>query len=270
MNITRRLALTGASAFAFTGGVVQSGLASVSKSLAEGRAFRNTQTSQRFLELLIHRDESGRQPYSAEVSIIAPDTAWYSVDTLDDTKYRLSNNGFKKKGYRLRRVSAFKTREGVRYSACWEFASGPKWHSRHDMSAAEFTSADAKFAKNGFRLSYLDTRTRYSAVWEKGDRSAQRILADVSQSQFEQQYATFVSQGLRPFRISVVAENGAANFAAIFDQGAGNSWQSYHQLSATDFRKTDTKMKTQGYRLTDASGYMLGHKPMFAGIWEAI
>ena len=56
--------------------------------------------------------------------------AWYAVDTLDDTAYRMFTRQGKKRGYRLRRVSAFNTHEGVRYAAAWEQLAGPDWHSR--------------------------------------------------------------------------------------------------------------------------------------------
>jgi len=274
MSITRRLAMTGASAFALVGSSTQSSIASAAKNYAKrlfaGRGFRNTQTSQRFLELLIHRDESRNQPHRAEVSIAANDTAWYAIDTLDETKYRATNEAYKKRGYRLRRVAAFKTKEGPRFSACWELTSGPAWHSRHGMAEMEFNNSNAEFAKHGYRLAYFDTHLHYAAIWEKGDASTQKVLTALTQSQYEQQRADLISRGLRPYKLSVTAENGTPAFAALFDKDPGTNWQSYHQLGVTDFQKMNKAMQSQGYRLTDASGYMLGHKPTFAGIWEKI
>ena len=274
MTISRRTALTGASAVAFLGGSTELGAASVARramsAIVNGGRYRNTQTSQRFLQLLIHQDETRHMPYSAEISIRAKDTAWYAINTLSDVQYGLTNKAYKKRGYRLKFVNAFKTRDGVRYAACWELASGPDWNSRHGMTLSQFQAANSDFAGKGFRLSYLDTRAGYAAMWERGDVSSQQILSGLAQSDFEQQHTNLVGQGYRPERISVHAEQGAPRFAAIYEKDSGSTWKSAHQMSAANFHKTDAALKSQGYRLVDASGYMQGHNPTFSGIWGII
>jgi hypothetical protein len=123
MTISRRVALGCASAFAVTG----SSLAGVARRAVLVRKSPQSAQSaaQRFLELLVDCDENGGTSYSSMIWIPAPDTAWHAVSSLNDLAYRVANTAYKKRGYRLRRVSAFKTRAGVRYAACWEYISGP-------------------------------------------------------------------------------------------------------------------------------------------------
>lgn len=275
MTISRRLALGWASALAFTGGTAQLSLASVLKSAAKNassalahRHGRPQQTAQRFLELLIHRDEANHTPYSGEISIAASDTAWYAVDTLDSMTYRFSNAYYKKRGYRLRRVSAYKTKDGVRYSAIWELASGPEWHSVHGIDRAAFERKTADYARKGFRLAYVDVRQNYAAIWEVGDPGTQQVFSGLTTDEFQQQHASLAPQGYRPVRISGRTEGGASRFAVIFEKDSGVPWQAKHQMNYAEFHSTCAAMKAQGYRMTDASGHIANKKPVFSGIWE--
>ncbi len=66
MTISRRQALGWASAFAATTcGTAGTGLAAALKgaSKSQARGGRSEQTAQRFLEVLIHHDEAGKQPH---------------------------------------------------------------------------------------------------------------------------------------------------------------------------------------------------------------
>ena len=270
MTISRRQALAWASAFAATCGTPGTSLAAaLNAAKSPARGGRSEQTAQRFLEMLIHRDEAGKAPHVAEISVAAPDTAWYAVDTLDELTYATVNRQNKKRGFRLRRVSAFKTSQGLRYAACWEQIPGPDWHSRHRMTQQGFDAACADFVKRGFRLAHVDARAHYAAIWEKGDASTQQTFSRLTLSEYQQQYSTLVGQGMRPTRLSLSFADGAPFIAAIFEKDSGTvAWQSNAMMSASDFHKANAMMKAQGYRTTDASGHMLSGKAAFTAIWE--
>jgi hypothetical protein len=180
----------------------------------------------------------------------------------------MSNTFYKKRGYRLRRVSAFKTKVGVRFSAIWEKISGPEWHSGHGMKLAAFESKTADYARKGFRLAYVDVRDNYAAIWEAGDPSTQRVFSAITADEYQQQLAALTPQGFRPTRISGLAEGATSRFAVIFEQDTSVEWQARLQLSYADFRKACATMNAQGYRMTDASGHMASKKPSFTGVWE--
>lgn len=269
MSISRRLALSGAAAFAAVSGGAHSGLAAALRGVAprNGRA-RSQGGAQRFLELLIHRDEAGHQPYKAELAIPSSDAAWYAVDTLDAVKYRTANHYYRTHGYRLKRVSAFNTAQGVRYSAIWQQSAGPEWATRHNMTREAFEAHNADYARDGMRIVHIDARARYAAIWERGDVSSQQVFSGLSLSDFEQKLADLTAQDYRPVRISTTTSVGTPLFAVIFEKTGGVAWQSRHELSATDFHKAGAELATQGYRLTDASGRIQAGKARFSGVWE--
>jgi hypothetical protein len=271
MTISRRSAIGCASALAFSGSTLQFSLAGAAKhavaKLAPARA-SGGQSAQRFLELLIHEDEAGGTEYSSMIWIAAPDTAWRAMSSLSTTAYEMNNMAYKKRGYRLRRVSAFDTKAGVRYAACWELASGPDWHSRHGMSPAAFASACAEFSAGGYRMTHVDARVGYAAIWEKGDPASQQIVTALAPPDFDAQSASLAAQGFRPVRTSIAGDNGSSRFTSIFEKSSGGTWQASSQLALAQLRKIETAMMAKGFRMTDASGRMIAGKPLFSGIWE--
>ncbi len=270
MSMSRRMALGVASAFAAAGGMTQTSLASVLKAAARAPGgSRNTQTAQRFIELLIHQDEAKGARYTAMIWVAAPDTAWYDACSLEDSQYRVMNHNFKKHGYRLRRIGAFNTKEGIRYAALWELASGPAWESTHNMPLAKFETAQKDFKQSGYRMTHIDARENYAAIWEKGDNTSQQVFTGLTLLEYEQQYAALTAQGLRPYRISATTQEGSPVFAAIFDKASANvPWQAQQEMGPAAFATTNKAMIAKGYRLADASGHMLGGKPSLSGIWE--
>jgi hypothetical protein len=269
MTISRRLALSCASAFAVGGGTLQFGLAGAARHVAKlvSSPASNRQTAQRFLELLVHEDEARGTEYASMIWIAAPDTAWFAASSLSATAYGMNNVSLKKRGFRLRRVSAFDTRGGLRYAACWELASGPDWHSRHGMSLDEFRGACAEFAA-GHRMTHVDARTGYAAIWEKGDSTSQQILTALSAGEFDTQSAALAAEGFRPLRISLSGARGEPRLTGIFEKSSGAAWQAFPRMALADLRKTEAAMTAKGFRMTDASGRMIAGKPLFSGIWE--
>ncbi|MBV9692517.1 MAG: hypothetical protein JO261_02335 [Alphaproteobacteria bacterium] len=264
MTISRREALGWASAFALADGLVPAPLLAA----AGGAPKLSTQTAQRFLELLIHHDEDGHAPHTAMISIAAPDTGWYAIDTLDGTKYAALNRHNKKHGFRLKRVSGFDTRQGVRYAAIWEQAAGPDWHSRHGMDRSGFEAACAQFNRQGYRLVHVDARQSYTAVWEKRDPGAQQWFSALTPGEIRGQFGSLGANGLRPTRLSLSALGSNATLAAIFDVDGGRPWLANPLMKAHEFQRTGAQMTAQGYRLCDASGLVVSGKPHFSGIWE--
>ncbi len=264
MSITRRHTLGFASAFALIG-ATEGGLAAAMRQ--KTLRFRNLQNAQSFMLLLIHHDEG--TPHSAPIWIPSSDTAWYAVDTMSPGLYAGNNKTYKKRGYRLERVSAFKTREGVRYAAIWELASGAEWHSRHGMIQAEFEQAHSQYGK-GWRMTHVNAHQGFAAIWEKGDGSAQQVLTSLSAPDFQTQMAQLTSQGLRPLRISASTDGHAPRFTAIFEKSDGTEWQAQPVMNESQFAHTSATMSQRGFKLVDASGVMLGKKPSFSGIWEKV
>lgn len=270
MTISRRMALGAASAFAVAG-TTKLSFASVMNRATGGHLLANEENgpvAQRFMELMVHQDETGGQSFSSMIWVSGPDSPWFAASDLDETKYSVANTTYKRRGYRLRRVSAYQTAAGIRYAAVWEKAKGPEWHSRHGMTQGQFAKSIAELSGQGFLMTHADARVGYAGIWEKGDGSSQKIVHGLNSSTYQQQLAAFASQNLRPVRVSGASTDHGSHYTAIFEPNTVTAWYANHEMNPNAFARKSADLTAQGYRMTDASGHMQNGKPVLSGIWE--
>jgi hypothetical protein len=273
MTISRRLALGYASAFAVASGASDASARTLRTVLDTRDAAAAPQTAQRISHLLLHRDEAGGTPRFATLSIRATDTAWMAIHTLDDTAYRQAADTYGRRGYRLRRVNAFQTKNGMRYAAVWQLGAGPASQARHNMTLAQFEETSTRLASRGHRLAHIDgsatkSGARYAAIWERGAGAPQQSFAALNAADYERKLAALTAQGFRPVQISGYASGGQVLYAAIFEKSAGPAWEMHRVMTASAFQTKSNAMAAQGHLLMDASGAMLNGQAIFSGVWE--
>jgi hypothetical protein len=221
--------------------------------------------------LLIHRDEAGGVPYTAALSLEAPDTAWIAVGR-HESEYLAGLETYRSRGYGLRRLNAFQTSRGMHYATIWQLGAAMPKLVRHTMSHAVFRStADAASAR-GYELTHIDgcatqDGVRFAAIWDEPSGRAQKVITDLTAGAFRAQRALAAQNGFRPKQVAGYASNGDARFAAIFVQDK-NSAVAHVALPASEFYRHTQSMTSRGHALTDASGYVVGGEPMFTAVWE--
>jgi hypothetical protein len=231
----------------------------------------NLSTAQRVQYLVIHRDETRDQPYSADLSLSAPDTAWAAFASLDASELDAMAAKYGNRGYGLRRLNAFQTRQGVRYAAIWQWGENTPAMVRRDMTAAAFQQAVSDFGARGYAVAHMDAAgtacgPRFAAIWNKSAAPASKIVTGLSGSAFKQQAATLAADGYAPRQIAGYAEAGSARFAAVFTRNA--SLHAEHAVPAPAFHARSVAMNARGYALRDANGYVVGAKAFIAAVWE--
>lgn len=262
MTLSRRSALVCASAFAV--GAADNAVASTARGLLNASVAAEPQTTQSFQYVLLHQDEAQGTPRYAYLAIPAEDSAWVALHDLDERAYRAASAKYASRGYRLRRVNAFQTRTGARYAAIWQLASGPSQLVRHGMTQAEFEAGNAR----DHALAHLDATVtpqgpRFAAIWEK--HSAQQdAFAALTSAELTQTLAAMNTKGYRPRQIV----GFGTRFAAVFEKGFAGGRETAHGLNADAFQAKSVTMRLAGYRMADATGYVVHGRPAFAAIWE--
>ncbi len=269
MKFSRRLALGCASAFAAAASTTELSLASIMPATKA----ETPRTVQRLFQPLIHRDETNEPPYFAMLSIRSADTAWMSIHDLDDSGFRAADEKYRARGYRLRRVSAFQAKAGLRYAAIWQYASGPEQQAHRGLTRADFTRMAAGLAQSGFRLSHVDASStdagvRYAAIWERSQGGEQRVFAALTGREYVRTRAELSAQGFRPLLISGHAESGASRYAIVFQKSAASGWEARHRMTASVFAGKARAMQARGALLTDASAHVASGRMVFSGVWE--
>lgn len=269
MRVSRRSALVSVSALAVT--AADASVARSMNSVLSAGIAAAPNTDQRIQHLLVHHDEATGAPHFAPVSFASNDTAWMSQQDLDERGYRQASAKYAMRGYRLRRISAFQTKAGMRYAAIWQLANGPAQDTRDGMTQAEFHAQSDQFATRGYTLAHIDgcatdAGTRFAAIWEKRTAPAQRVFTALTATQLKQTSTELAAQGYSARQIAGYGQ-GRAQFAAIFETG-GSERVVHHAMTASTLSSRSNAMFVKGYRLSDASGYVVRGRPMFSGIWE--
>src|ERR1700749_3089387 len=117
MSVSRRSALVSVSALAVTAANVS--VARAADTVLSAGVHAVPDTDQRSQHLLVHRDAAAGAPHFAPISFASGDTAWMSLQDLDERAYLQASAKYAMRGYRLRRINAFQTKAGMRYAAIW-------------------------------------------------------------------------------------------------------------------------------------------------------
>jgi CubicO group peptidase (beta-lactamase class C family) len=197
---------------------------------------------------------------------------WAARHGLTAAQYQADFSNFSHKGYRLKCVSGYTIGGQVRYATLWEKTSGPAWTARHGLTAAQYQQAFSAYAKQGYRLTYINGygvghQAYYAAIWEKTSGPAWTARHGLTAAQYQQAFTAYAKQGYRLRQISGYNVGGTAYFAAIWDKSSG-AWAARHGLTAAQYQQAFSTYTRQGYRLKVVSGYQEGGQDRYAALWE--
>ncbi|HWD28591.1 MAG TPA: hypothetical protein VG387_15575 [Rhizomicrobium sp.] len=264
MRLSRRSAIAAGSVFAASAAAPFPVLASIPA--------KGTGPSQVVQRTVIFADETGGAIHSAPVAIDAGSTMWASLGALDETAYRKALAAYRARGYGLRHVNMFETKDGVRYSAAWQFGHNAPAQLRDGMTLAAFKAEAARAQQAGYALADVDAATtgqgaRFAAIWEKSGAPAQKIFAGLAAEGYEKTVAEMAALGFRPQRIAGYADAGRARFVAVFAQD-GVAHVAMTGIPAESFPEHMREQRRAGYVLRDASGYVAGGRALYTAVWE--
>lgn len=88
-------------------------------------------------------------------------------------------------------------------------------------------------------------------------------------SEYQSEFNKWTGQGYRPVQISGYSDSNEVLYAAIFEKVSNSpAWVARHGLTATQYQTEFDKMKQQGFRPVQVSGYGIGSSAHYAAIFE--
>lgn len=202
-----------------------------------------------------------------------PGPAWEARCDLSSAQYQAKFDELFQQGFRLVDVSCYLIGDQVRYAAIWEQRGGPAWAARHDMTKSSFQAIFDDLVQQGYRLTRVsgcggNDGGRYAALFEQSPGPAWEARIEMTRAEFQQRFNDFTSKGFRLIDINGYGVGQEARFAGIWEQRAGSPWQAYLDMTQEEFQARFDDLSKQGYRLKRMSGYWVGDRNWFAGIWE--
>jgi hypothetical protein len=108
----------------------------------------------------------------------------------------------------------------------------------------------------------------YAAIFEKIGGPAWQAHHGMSAATYQTTFNTLVAQGYRLTCVSGYEASGQANYAAIWTQSGGATWQAHHGMTAAQYQTTFNQLVSQGYRLLFVSGYGVNNQDFYAACWD--
>jgi len=160
-----------------------------------------------------------------------------------------------------------------RYAAIWEKKSGPPWVARHRMTSEEYQQEFNKFTGQGYRLVHvtgynLAGTEQFAALWEKSEGPPWVARHNMTAGQYQEEFNKHTQAGFRLVNVSGYRGAGQDLYAAIWRKEPGSAWVARHRMTSAKYQQEFNTLTSQGFRLTDISGYRLGTEERYAAIWE--
>lgn len=201
--------------------------------------------------------------------------AWITKHGMTSSQYQNEFNVNAQNGYRLTSVNGYTTNGAERYIALWEKVTGPAMVARHSMTASEYQTAFNTYTKQGYRLTQVsgyavNKVAQFAAIWEKKSGGAWVARHNMTASQYQSAFNTYAGQGYRLQHINGYVVNGVEYFAAIWEKVSGPAWVARHNLTSSQYQTEFNTRNSQGYVLTQVSGYSKNGVDLYAAIWQKI
>ncbi|MCM1982590.1 hypothetical protein [Lyngbya confervoides] len=201
--------------------------------------------------------------------------AWIARHGMTASSYQNNFNTIVGNGYRLTDVSGYTVNGQPRFAALWNQSSSAQspWVAHHNMTSAQYQQKFDQYVSQGYQLidvsGYeVNGTDRYAAFWQKRDpNTVWQARHGMSAAQYQQTFNQLVGQGYRLVHINGYSIGGNSRFAAIWIKGGGTPWQARHGMSAAQYQQTFNQLVSQGYRLTDVTGYEENGQARYAAIW---
>jgi Bacterial tandem repeat domain 1 len=163
-------------------------------------------------------------------------------------------------------------REGT-FAAIWVKGGGTPWGARHGLPSLQYQQAFDQLVGLGYRLvdvtGYaLNNTAWYAGIWELRPGPAWQAVHGLDSAQYQTKFDQLAAAGYRLIRVAGYEVNGHDLYAAIWEQKDGPAWQARHGLTSAEYQQAFNDLTSQGYRLTDVSGYTSGGQERYAAIWE--
>jgi hypothetical protein len=167
------------------------------------------------------------------------------------------------------------SRYRTRFAALFVPDGGQAWQARHGIDGAAYQALFDTLPGQGFRPVALDGYSqgrgaRFNAVWVRTDGPAWAARHGLTGAEYQVAFDELVGQGFHPVMVSGYAENGAARYAALFEQGPVEDWQARHGLSAAEYQASFDAMTADGFVPVHVSGYRVNLGVQFAAIWRRL
>ncbi|WP_067174576.1 hypothetical protein [Microtetraspora niveoalba] len=188
-------------------------------------------------------------PSYAGVWVKSPGVSWAMYQDMSSQGYQQRFDEYNAKGYQPTVVTATGSGDGARFAAVFVKKSG-KFVARHNMTAAQFTSANASAVANGLAPASVDVygtaaAPMYAAIWTANPSGVRwEVTVGKSFTEHEAEFRARVSNGYRP---GYVAVGPGGTYTAVWRNDKIDGWFEYTGMSSSGYQSRFNELRSEGY-----------------------
>ncbi len=216
-------------------------------------------------------DVGGKVYYNA---IFRPKSgAFAAFHGLSGAQYQQRFDQLTRQGYRLRQIDAYGGDGGVRYAAIFGKQSGAAWKAYHGLSAEQHQQRMDAFTADGYRprnvaVASSGGKRIYAALYERIDLGSWQSKSQLGAAEYQQAFDANAKAGRKLVYVNAYAHGGQPQFSAIWSAKGNGAYRARHGLSGAQYQDEWEAATGAGYLTRDVTGYGVGGKAYYAGIWS--
>jgi CubicO group peptidase (beta-lactamase class C family) len=224
----------------------------------------------------VAQNESEVPRIQSELTAPVGSTSWVARHNLTGDQYQTEFNKWVGQGYRLTYVNGYAVGSEARYAAVWDKVSTTAaWTARHGLTSAQYQTEFNALTAQGYRPILVSGYgvsgvAYYAAIFEKSSVSGWIARHDMTAAQYQTEFNNQTAAGYRPLHISAFSVGGQDRYAAIWVNTPGPAWVARHAMTSSQYQTEFNTRVSQGYQLTQVSGYTISGAERYAAVWEQV
>ncbi len=277
MDMSRRTVLASGSALALAAGLPTAAFAFPAWEARSGMSGTDYQAkfdqmaAQGFRLLAVDGYTVSGSTNFAAIWMKRPGPAWVARHNMTAGQYQQAFDTFTAQGYRPVWITSYFGPGGQLFAAIFDKSGGADWQARHAMTQAAFQQTFDQLTAQGYRLTCTTVcglvTNGYSGLFEKSG-SAFMSYAAMTPGDYQQKFDALGAQGYRLRQVKGYSTIVGPRFAAIWDKSGGPAWEAHHNLTTAQFQQTFDSLTSNGFWLSDVTGYDNGGQTNYAGIFQ--
>lgn len=203
-------------------------------------------------------------------------TGWVALYGLTASDYQTEFDRWTSAPYGLRLtcVSGYDTGAGPRFAAIWTQQSGPGYYTIHQMTAAQFQSANAEYQSQDFNPVFISGFTSggvryYNAIWEyQPGVSSVAVEIEMDRPTMTGQALGKIAQGYTLTYVATFTSGGTDYYAAIWTPGSVGGVQCAYGRTGAQYQSDFNSLTSQGYRLVAVTTALDGTTPLYSAVFR--
>ena len=201
---------------------------------------------------------------------------WVSKQDLTSSQFFSEFTKYKKKGYMMIDVDAYRVNGSLRYSMIWrKNTDGRAWAEHRNLTSSQYSEKWNDYKNRGYRpldiAAYQGgSSTLFAGIWVKNkEKIAWASYRNLTGTRYGEIFADRRNAGYRLVDMEAYETSAGLRYSAIWYKNVDNiPWLQLRNMTRSTYQEQVNLKSDQGYTVVDYEAYPTSNGTRYAAIWE--